>query len=53
MDEWISQSCLTCSLASVPFLKLIIENKGGPTDGFENKESTLLDGSVNFLILQF
>ena len=46
-------SCLisnVCSLASIPLFILITENKGGPTHGFRNKESILLDGSVNFLV---
>ena len=43
MDKWIHQSHLMCSLANVPLFILFIENKGGPTHGFKDKESTLLD----------
>ena len=31
---------------------LFIEKKGGPTHGFKDKESTLLDRSLNFLVLE-
>ena len=52
MDEWIHQSHLMShvQLSKCPLFILIIENKGGPTHGFKNKESTLLNVSMNFLV---
>ena len=40
--------CIMPSLASISLL-LILEDKGGPTHGHQNKEFALLDGSRHFL----
>ena len=32
-------------LSKCPLFIIMVENKGGPTHGFKNKESTLLNGS--------
>ena len=52
--QWILSGLLShVQLSKCSLFILITENKGGPTHGFKNKESILLNGSMTFLVLLF